>query len=396
MQIMIRQSDTLWYYSQLFDVPLVLIEQSNRGLNPQNMSIGQQIQIPGFILNQHTIEANDTFWQLSSQYNVPMDALLLVNQTINPTKLVIGSTVSIPYRVRDLLVQDVTNYTYEKMVNDIERLSSVYPFLVEQNIGNSVMGKNLIELRVGIGPKRVHANGSFHANEWITTPIIMKFANEYLLALTNSNTIRGMNMLPFFMETFFSIVPMVNPDGVNLVLNGVPEEPFFAEQVLEINNQSRDFSGWKANINGVDLNNQYPALWEIEANRKPSSPAPRDYPGPYPLSEPESTALAELTNARNFARVNAFHTQGEVIYWGFEGLEPPISEVIVNEYARVSGYEPIQYVDSYAGYKDWFIQEYQRPGFTIELGSGTNPLPISQFDEIYEESLGIFLANLYL
>lgn len=396
MEIRIRQSDTLWYYSQLFDVPLVLIEQSNRELTPQNLSIGQQVQIPGFILNQHTIDASDTVWQLSSQYNVPMDALLLVNQTITPTNLVLGSTISIPYRVRDLLVQDVTNYTYEKMVNDLGRLSSVYPFLVEQVIGNSVMGKNLTELRVGIGSKRVHVNGSFHANEWITTPVIIKFVNEYLLALTNSSTIRGMNMLPLFMETFFSIVPMVNPDGVNLVLNGVPDDPFYAEQVLEINNQGRDFTNWKANINGVDLNNQYPALWEIEANRKPSSPAPRNYPGPSPLSEPESIAMAELTNERNFARANAFHTQGEVIYWGFEGLEPPISEVIVNEYARVSGYEAIQYVDSYAGYKDWFIQEYQRPGFTIELGSGTNPLPISQFDEIYEESLGIFLANLYL
>ncbi|ASN05567.1 M14 family metallopeptidase [Virgibacillus necropolis] len=396
MEIKIRQSDTLWYYSQLFDVPLVLIEQSNRGITPQNLSIGKQIHIPGFVINQHTIEVNDTFWQLSSQYNVAMDALLLVNQTIDPSNLVVGSTISIPYRVQNLIVHDVTNYTYEKMVNDIEKLASVYPFLVEQTIGSSVMGKSLPELRIGNGVKRVHVDGSFHANEWITTSVIMKFVNEYLLALTNSNTIRGMNMLPLFMETFLSIVPMVNPDGVNLVLNGVPEDSFYAEQVLEINNQSRDFSGWKANINGVDLTNQYPTLWEIEASRKPSNPAPSDYPGPYPLSEPESSAVAELTSVRNFARVNALHTQGEVIYWGFEGLEPPISEVIVNEYARVSGYEPIQYVDSYTGYKDWFIQEYQRPGFTIELGSGTNPLPISQFDEIYEESLGIFLANLYL
>ncbi|WP_430785665.1 M14 family metallopeptidase [Virgibacillus flavescens] len=396
MEIRIRQSDTLWYYSQLFDIPLLLIEQSNRGLTPQNLAIGQLIRIPGYIENKHTIRANDTLWKISSQYNVPIDSILLVNQTIDPTNLVIGSSVSIPYRIRNLLVQDINNYTYEKMINDINRLVSVYPFLAHQTIGSSVMGKNLTELRLGVGPKRVHVNGSFHANEWITTPIIMKFVNEYLLALTNSSSIRGIYMLPLFMETFFSIVPMVNPDGVDLVITGLPENTTYAAQVLEINNQSQDFSGWKANINGVDLNNQYPALWEVEANRKPSNPAARDYPGPYPLSEPESVALAELTYARDFARVNSFHTQGEVIYWGFEGLEPPISEVIVNEYARVSGYEPIQYVDSFAGYKDWFIQEYQRPGFTIELGSGINPLPIRQFNEIYEESLGILIANLYL
>src|SRR5699024_7554812 len=132
------------------------------------------------------------------------------------------------------------------------------------------------------------------------------------------------------------------------------------------------------------------------AERKPSSPQPRDFPGYAPLTEPESIAMAELTGNRNFQRVNTFHTQGEVIYWGYEGLEPPESELIVHENARVSGYEPIRYIDSYAGFKDWFIQVYRRPGFTVELGTGINPLPISQFNEIYEETLGIMLANLYL
>jgi g-D-glutamyl-meso-diaminopimelate peptidase len=84
------------------------------------------------------------------------------------------------------------------------------------------------------------------------------------------------------------------------------------------------------------------------------------------------------------------------MYWGFENLEPPESEVLVNEFARVSGYEPVKTIESYAGYKDWFIQDWRRPGFTIELGTGTNPLPLTQFDEIYEEVLGIFLAGLYM
>ncbi|MNJ38850.1 Gamma-D-glutamyl-L-diamino acid endopeptidase 1 [compost metagenome] len=106
--------------------------------------------------------------------------------------------------------------------------------------------------------------------------------------------------------------------------------------------------------------------------------------------------MAELTRQSNFAYVLAFHTQGKVIYWGFQGLEPPYAETMVNEFARVSGYEPIRNIESYAGYKDWFIQDWRRPGFTVELGRGVNPLPLGQFDEIYEESLGILLASLYL
>ena len=166
--------------------------------------------------------------------------------------------------------------------------------------------------------------------------------------------------------------------------------------VLVINNGDTDFTAWKANIRGVDLNDQFPANWDIEAERRAQQPAPRDYPGGAPLSEPEAQAMAQLAQASDFDRVLAFHTQGEVIYWGYENLEPPYAETIVNEFARVSGYEPIRYIDSHAGFKDWFIQEWRRPGFTVELGLGVNPLPLSQFEEIYEESLGIFLASLYM
>ena len=57
------------------------------------------------------------------------------------------------------------------------------------------------------------------------------------------------------------------------------------------------------------------------------------------------------------------------------------------------GYELINEVEtnSYAGYRDWFISFYNRPGFTIETGKGINPLPISQFERIYNDNIGILV-----
>ena len=256
------------------------------------------------------------------------------------------------------------------------------------------MGKPLEEIRVGSGAKRVHVNGSFHANEWITTNVLVRFLDEYSLALTNGGSIRGLAVNPLYEATQLSLVPMVNPDGVDLVVNGLPEEEPYRSEALAINGGSTDFSGWKANIRGVDLNDQFPALWEREAERGAPAPAPRDYAGTAPLTEPEAQAMARLTGERDFRRVLAFHTQGSVIFWGFNGLEPPESEALVQEFARVSGYEPIAYTDSYASYKDWFIQDWRRPGFTVELGRGVNPLPLSQLEQIYQESLGILLVSL--
>lgn len=396
MDIFVRPGDSLWTYSQAFGLPLQLIIDSNRGIQAQMLTIGQKIQIPGFVATNYQIMPGDSFWSIAQKRNLPLLPLLLVNPNINPNLLQVGQTIQIPQRITWRLINGKQNYDYNTMMNDIRKLQTIYPFMQVSSIGQSVLEREIPELLIGNGTKRVHYNGSFHANEWITTPIIMTFVNDYCLSLTNQNPIRGIYTLPLYQQTTLSIVPMVNPDGVNLVLNGPTEREPERSQVIQLNNGSLDFSGWKANIRGVDLNDQFPANWQLERERNPVGPGPRDYGGESPLSEPESIAMAELTRKRDFARVLAFHTQGEEIYWGYEHLEPPESKTMVQEFSRVSGYEPVQTIESYAGYKDWFIQDWRRPGFTVELGSGTNPLPLNQFDEIYQEALGIFLAGLYL
>lgn len=395
MKVQVRSGDTLWHYSRLFMIPLNLIIDSNPTIHPTTLQIGQEVQIPGFTIQKYTVKKNDTFWKLSEARHLSVDALLLLNQSVNPNQLQAGKTIVIPLRVISPVVNGKKRYNFEALTADIARLKSIFPFIQVNNIGKSVLGKPIQEIRLGKGTKKVHFNASFHANEWITSGVLMSLLNHFLLSLTNVKPIRGMSMMPLYQVIDLSIVPMVNPDGVDLVLNGPPDE--MREEVIQINKGSTDFTGWKANIRGVDLNNQFPAKWEVEKERKAEkAPAPRDYPGDAPLTEPESIAMADLAKTRRFNRMLAFHTQGEEFYWGFEGLEPPESRALADEFARVSGYTPVQYIDSYAGYKDWFIQDFRRPGFTIELGSGINPLPLSQFDEIFEEVLGIYLAALYM
>jgi g-D-glutamyl-meso-diaminopimelate peptidase len=376
-------------------VPINLIADSNPGVNPALLQIGQEINIPGFTLQNYTVRPGDTFWKLSTSRNLSVDALLLVNQSLNPNSLAPGTAIKLPRRVITPIVSGRRSYDYKALTADIPMLSDVYPFIKVNSIGQSVLGKPIQEIRLGKGNKKVQINASFHANEWITTPILMALLNSFLLSITNVRPIRGVSTMPLYNSVDLSIVPMVNPDGVDLVLNGPPPE--LREEVIAINRGSTDFTGWKANIRGVDLNNQYPAKWDFEKERsEQNAPAPRDYLGEAPLTEPEAIAMAELAKDNQFDRMLAFHTQGAEFYWGFEGLEPPESQVLALEFERVSGYKAVQYIDSFAGYKDWFIQEFRRPGFTIELGRGINPLPLSQFDDIYEEVLGIFLASLYM
>ena len=117
-----------------------------------------------------------------------------------------------------------------------------------------------------------------------------------------------------------------------------------------------------------------------------------------PLTAPESIALYNFTLTHNFRLVIAYHTQGQEIYWQFQNYATQEAENIGNIFAEVSGYTlaEVPFASSFAGYKDWFLQQYRRPGYTIEAGLGQNPLPISQFNKIYNDNLGILVVGAVL
>lgn len=114
-----------------------------------------------------------------------------------------------------------------------------------------------------------------------------------------------------------------------------------------------------------------------------------------PLTEPESLSIYNFTLIHDFRLIISFHTQGKEIYWNFQNINPPQGYEIGEKFAESSGYvlANVPYNSSFAGYKDWFIQDFNRPGFTIEAGIGENPLPIEQFDTIYYDNLGILVLG---
>lgn len=291
---------------------------------------------------------------------------------------------------------------YTSLLNDyvIEGLTARYPFLQIGTIGTSVMGKKIPWISIGTGSTQVFYSASYHANESITTPVLLRFLEVYAAAYAAGGMVGDVSASWLFENFKLYLVPMVNPDGVDLVNGFLKNGRYYrqAQKIAAAYPQIPFPDGWKANIDGVDLNLQFPAGWERAKQIKYAqgyvAPAPRDFVGTAPLTASESAAIYRFTIEHDFSLILAYHTQGEVIYWKYLNYEPERSYEIAQYFGFVSGYtvEETPQESGYAGYKDWFIQTYNRPGYTIEAGLGENPLPMIQFPEIYDVNFGILLG----
>ncbi len=283
----------------------------------------------------------------------------------------------------------------------ILELAESYPFIRTELLTATAFQRPIRTLVIGQGPRKVLYTAAHHANEWITALVLLKFAEELAEAIRTDGKVFGVSARLIDQTATIYMVPMVDPDGVDLVVGaiGPGNIQFDLAQRLAQDYPAIPFpDGWKANLLGVDLNLQYPAGWlqarEIKFTQGFISPGPRDYVGRAPLDQLETKALAGYTEFLDPALVLAYHSQGKEIYWQFKDYEIPGARALGEEFARVSGYEltEVAFNSSFAGYKDWFIQQFRRPGYTIEVGEGVNPLPLSQFDEIYRDNLGILVT----
>lgn len=275
------------------------------------------------------------------------------------------------------IVSTNINYNYEILQKNIKELKNTYSFFKIGSIGDSVLEKNISYIKIGQGKREVLYHAGIHANEFITSNLLMKFIEEFSKAISLNSVIYGQSAKKLFNMVSLYIIPMVNPDGIDLVTGKLEKNSNIYKNYVKIAKEYPNIpfpNGWKANFNGVDLNLQFPAEWEKAKQIKFSQgfikPAPRDFVGKAPLTQPEAIALYEFTLKHNFDLTISYHTQGKEIYSQFLNYKPSKAKKIGETFAKVSKYKLAQvpYNSSFAGYKDWFIQKYNKPSFTIEAG----------------------------
>lgn len=279
-------------------------------------------------------------------------------------------------------------YDYSALIDELKLINPVATEVT--SIGNSVMGRELICLKTGRGDKKLVITGAHHGLEYITACFLMRFSKEYNKELMTSGKILGYDVLKLFSNITLFVVPMVNPDGVDIAVNGLDiTNPVHRKLISSVGIHSFR-KVWQSNANGVDLNHNYDALWQNTV----AKPAPSLYGGKCPESEPETMAVCKFLRDIEADMLICFHSQGREIYYDFDGTVEKRSEILAYKMADVSGYtvSKPEGTAAYGGCKDWFIKEFGNPGFTIEMASGKNPISSKQLDYVYEENAKIILT----
>jgi g-D-glutamyl-meso-diaminopimelate peptidase len=306
-------------------------------------------------------------------------------------------------------------YSYEMLLNDIENLeNSALPFKSD-TLCFSYLERAVPMLTVGHGKRHVLYVGAHHGMESISSAVIMKFCKALAEAYENggfkldnktSNKLgdkinKETARLALEKATFY-VIPMLNPDGVTLSVNGIDEalslcsgekKEIYRKILMRANKERDDFSRWQANGRGVDLNHNYSCGFSeykrFEMKNKLNYPAPTRYSGIYPESEVEASSLCNLVRNIPFSLMLTFHSQGEVLYGDDFSSQSDCDKVsrLGRFFEKTSGYKRSTPEGSaaYGGFTDWFLPTTRRPAYTVELGIGENPLPLHNLKEIFKK-----------
>jgi len=281
-------------------------------------------------------------------------------------------------------------YYSKDFVNDANRLlysyGEKYPsFISVEKAGDSYMGNEIVCLKIGKGKKSVFINASHHGKEHMTTLLAMNqidyLVNKYQYDKELQELLNDVSII---------FLPMVNPDGISIARGYAIASPN-AVTVGRSSSVNR-YMGWKANGRGVDLNRNYPMRWDYILD-DPGKPASKNYKGEAPFSEIETNIVKDLCQKNDFEICIAYHSAGEVIFWyAYQDEEQEKRDMeIAKEISSITGYRLDMTRHTAGGMKDWFIQEYGKPGFTIEIGS---PEYVGDFKQLpYSEYRKIWLSN---
>lgn len=280
---------------------------------------------------------------------------------------------------------------HTRMMQYISCFRERYSFLQVQNIGSSVLGKNIPLLSLGEGDKCVLYVGALNGMDWMTTILLLRFINEYAEYYRTGRQIYGLYLPYLFHQRRILVIPMLNPDAVDYVLHGITAENPLYERLIKMNGGSMDFSHWQANGRGVDLKYNFDVGFEEYRTHANSigitEGCSSGFGGESAESEPETAYLCQYVRyiQPQLHTIVCLQTPGENIFYSADSTILPRNLALAKILSRLTSYTLLSPNDSCksASCVDWATKKLQIPAYTVSCGRGQRPLPQEQYFCIY-------------
>ncbi len=312
-----------------------------------------------------------------------------------------------------IVAPDDKGYTYPMMVEDLAALKATYGSRFSyESIGKSVDGREIYACVVGNpnAPRKIMITGGMHGREYLSSLLVMMQIEHYLSRYTVGKY-NGLAYYDMFREYAFYILPMINPDGIMLALEGIesvqtPEvrenlESIYADNLRDGLTGAEDINdyfayNWKSNANGVDLNRNFPLSNWRDVTTGIMSPCFRNYKGPSAASEPETKAIsAWVQSLGEIEGMLAFHTAGQVVYWdcGMSGSVRQETSDLARAICDHTGYKFIYDKHLDASLNDWMTLELGVPTVTVEIAEVEYPMPPSRIEKAWEQARDLWVVT---
>lgn len=151
------------------------------------------------------------------------------------------------------------NYNFEKKLTYFE-IENIFNELNKsdivklENIGKSFDGRNIYIIEIGKGNKVTMFEGNIHAAE--IAPLL--YLTKYAVNLVNSYEKGNKDVMNLLENNKIVIVPTINPDGYDYAIGGKSNIKNKNSYVYQ-NDSDIEQDYYKANINGIDLNRNFPS-----------------------------------------------------------------------------------------------------------------------------------------
>lgn len=290
------------------------------------------------------------------------------------------------------------HYSYDEMLEDLALLRNKYvDYITYELRDSSTQGRALPVIYFG-NQKALHhvmIQATIHAREYMASQLVMALLEFYAGLCNNGENYQGSSVRNLFNNVCLVIMPMVNPDGVEIAQQG-----YSGNLTEDVKQWVKNMTGIgiphhqiKANARGVDLNRNFSNGFG-KGNIVNQQKHYYYYPGPEPYSEPESRLMLKISKEFDYDCFLNYHTSGNIVYYGCMNARNSVNVAasrLAQLIKRHTGYPC--YGPKSASISGTWADEveilYQRPSATIELGT-TNPVPISQFNQIYAKNQWIW------